>query len=89
MVKSKTIQDMIDYLPLMSQNGARILYKTLKTAVADAKANYSLAINKLQIKEIKIDKGSVMKRWRPVSRGRAHSYRRQTSILTIVLEETK
>ncbi len=89
MIKDKTPQELIEYLPLIPKKGARIVYKVLKTALADAEHNYGLAKDKLRLKEMRVDEGIVMKRWRPVSRGRAHTYKRRSSHLTIVLEEVK
>ena len=88
----KTIKDiplprLIEYLPLMPQKGAKMIYKTLKTALADASHNFNLPLKKLTLDHIKVDEGMVLKRWRAVSRGRAHGYKRRRSHLTIVLKE--
>ncbi len=89
MVRGRTPKDLLEYLPLIPKKGAKIFYKVLKTALADAEHNFSLTKDKLRFKEVRVDEGVVMKRWRPVSRGRAHTYKRRRSHLTIVLEEVK
>jgi len=67
------------------------LKKTILSAVANAKNNFNLDESSLAFQEINITKGIVFKRYRPVSRGRAHSIKRQTSNIKIVLsgEKTK
>ncbi len=86
-VKNMPLPKLIEYLPLMPQKGAKMVYKTLKTAIADASHNFNLPLEKLTLDQIKVDEGMVLKRWRAVSRGRAHGYKRRRSHLTIVLKE--
>ncbi|NOY14798.1 MAG: 50S ribosomal protein L22 [bacterium] len=87
MVKDMPISQLVDHLSLMPNKAARILYKTLKTALADASHNFDLSKDKLKLDHIRVDEGMVMKRWRAISRGRAHAYKKRTSHLTIVLKE--
>lgn len=86
-IKNMPLSHLIDYLPLMPQKGAKMIHKTLKTALADASHNFNLSLDKLALDQIKVDEGMVLKRWRAVSRGRAHGYKRRRSHLTIVLKE--
>ncbi len=89
MIKGRSIKELIEYLPLVSNKAAKFLHKSLKTVVADAGHNYNLALEKLRLKEIRVDEGVSLKRWRAVSRGRAHKYKKSRSHLTIVVEEVK
>ena len=80
--------EILDFVPNKS---AKPLKKTILSAVANAKNNFNLDESSLAFQEINITKGIVFKRYRPVSRGRAHSIKRQTSNIKIVLsgEKTK
>lgn len=62
------------------------LRKTLQSALANAKNNFSLGQEVLQIKKIGIDEGPTYKRYRAVSKGRAHSIAKRTSHITVILE---
>ena len=62
------------------------LRETIRSAVANAKNNFSLGEEVLRIKELKIEEGPTYKRFRAVSRGRAHSIKKRTSHIMVVLE---
>ena len=69
------------------QKSARIVGKVLQSAVANAEHNYGMDTDKLRIIAATADQGPVMKRFRPVSMGRAHPYRHRTSHVTVVVAE--
>lgn len=57
----------------------------LDSAVANAKHNFKLGSEGLIVKDIRVDQGYVLKRHRPVSRGRAHEIKKRTSHVKLVL----
>ena len=61
--------------------------KTLNSAVANAENNNNLDIDKLFVKEAYVGKSLRMKRFRPMSKGRAFQIIKPFSRLTLVLEE--
>ena len=61
--------------------------KTLNSAVANAENNNNLDIDKLFVKEAFVGKSLRMKRFRPMSKGRAFQIITPFSRLTLVLEE--
>jgi len=67
---------------------AGIVRAVLASAVANAKANHEIAADTLRVADVIVDEGIVMKRFQPVSRGRAHSILKRTSHVTVVVEET-
>ncbi len=81
----------LEILEFTPQKAATPLKKAIMSAVANAKNNFNLDENSLEFASINVGKGMVFKRFRPVSRGRAHSILRVTSNIRIVLEgqETK
>jgi len=60
--------------------------KLLDSAVANAKTQ-GAAVEKLVIKEIRVDDGPILKRFRPMSRGRAFPIEKRTSHISIILFE--
>lgn len=69
--------------------GAAILAKVLEQAKANAINNFSCREENLRIKTIEVGKGAFLKRWRPVSRGRAHPILKRTCHLRVIIEGDK
>lgn len=74
-------------LPHLKKRAAVIVMKTLKSAVSNALNNAKLKEDMLRIKEITVNEGPRLKRFRPGSRGRTRPYVKRASHLRIVLEE--
>ncbi|MDZ4816491.1 MAG: 50S ribosomal protein L22 [Verrucomicrobiota bacterium] len=69
------------------KKAARILYKTIKSAVANAENNHNIDARKLVIKESVVGAGTTIKRFRPRARGSASPIRKRTSHFKIVLTD--
>jgi len=63
------------------------LAKLLDSAVANAKNNFSMVEDNLYIKEIIVNEGATLKRFRPKAFGRAGTINKRTSHITLVLNE--
>lgn len=63
------------------------LAKLLKSAVANAENNHGMDGSKLYVSEVFVCPGPVIKRIRPVSRGRAHRILKRTSHITLAVSE--
>lgn len=61
------------------------LAELIDSAVANAKNNFKLDGKDLFVKEIRVDQGYTLKRFRPVSRGTAHGIKKRTSHVKIIL----
>lgn len=60
--------------------------KVLDSAIANAAHNYSHTdIDTLYVKEVYVDEGPTMKRFRPRAQGRAFRIRKRTSHITVVV----
>ncbi len=77
----------LQHLKLMNKSASLPLFLTLKSAIANAENNLKLDKSKLKIKTIEVTGGPFLKRFRAVSRGTAHQYKRRTSHIKIVLED--
>tara|TARA_B110000467_G_scaffold37713_1_gene34393 strand:- start:508 stop:852 length:345 start_codon:yes stop_codon:yes gene_type:complete len=91
-VKGLKVGDALNQLHFSPEKAAKIIEKTVKSAVANLiNANKELKINpdELGVKEAFVDGGPVMKRFRAASMGRASQLRRPTSHITIVVTDEK
>ena len=61
--------------------------KVLKSAVANAKQNPNIDESILYVKDIFVDQGPSLKRWRARAQGRAASIKKRMSHITIILDE--
>lgn len=86
LVKKKKAVDALVSLRFVNKKGAKIVRDVLKSAISNAKNNFKLTENNLMIKKIEVQKGPMLKRFQPVSRGRAHPILKRMSHLRIVLE---
>lgn len=75
-------------LNYINKSGSLPLKKVLASAIANAKMQ-NLSSDSLEIKEIQVLPASSMKRFRAVSRGTAHSYKKRMSHVRIILSEVK
>jgi large subunit ribosomal protein L22 len=85
-IRNKSVAQALNALTLIKKRGSGVLYKTLKSAIANAINNAKLKQDSLVIKRIEVDQGSFLKRQRASTRGRAHPYKKRSSHIKIVLE---
>lgn len=85
-IKKISPQGSLSILDHVPQKAAKPLKKLIASAIANAKNNNGIEAGDLVFKEVNITKGQVFKRFRAVSRGRAHSILRRTSNIKIILE---
>jgi len=74
-------------LRFMPKKAAKIIYKALASAVANAENNAGMKKEDLRISMITIDKGPSLKRFRPRSRGMASALLKRTSHITVVVSD--
>lgn len=89
LIKGATVEEAEKQLKFSPKRGASSLSKLLQSAVSNAKNNFQLDKENLYVKEIRVDKGSILKRYRPRARGRATMIRKRTSHISLVLDELK
>jgi large subunit ribosomal protein L22 len=88
-VRGKQVESAINKLHFTPKKAAKIIEKTLRSAVANAinREGSEVDADKLFIKEAFCDEGPTMRRFRPRAMGRATIIRKRTSHLTIVVAE--
>lgn len=83
MVRRKPVKEADAILKFVAKRGGVFLQKALASAVANAENNFKQDANTLIIEEIIVGKGPTLKRFMPVSRGRAHPILKRTSQVMI------
>jgi len=81
------VSEALAQLEFSPRHAAHDVAKVIKSAAANAEHNYNLAREDLVVKQLLVDEGPTMKRFRPVSRGMAHQYFHRTSHITAVVED--
>jgi len=87
LIKKKTVEEARTQLQFLTKKAAGPILKLLNSAVANAVNNFSLNPEKLRIKNITVDKGRVMMRYKPRAQGRVSPIRHRTSLVQLVLVE--
>jgi len=86
LVKGKDVSEAIAQLNFLAKRAGDPVKKLLLSAIANAK-NMGIEKENLMIKELRVDKGIVMKRMMPAAMGSAHRINKRTSHITILLTE--
>lgn len=85
-VKVLPLERAVDQLAVMDKKGSEVILKVLRQAMANATHNYGLSLTDLEINEIIVNQGPMYKRFRAVSRGRAHSIIKKTCHVKVILK---
>ena len=85
-IRGKKYDDAVAILKNMPNSGASYAIKVLESAGANAENNLGLNKSDLIVSEAFADGGPILKRFQPVSKGRAHSIKKRTSHITIILD---
>jgi large subunit ribosomal protein L22 len=84
-VKGQPVESGLNTLRFMPQKAAGMLEKVVRSAVANADQNAGLDVDGLVIKNILVDEGPMLKRFRPRARGRASRILKRTSHVTVIV----
>ena len=87
LIRGKTAQEGLNTLRYLPHRGARMVEKTLKSAIGNAEDRGARNAESLIIVEAKVDGGPMFKRIRPVSRGMAYGIQRKMSHIHVTLED--
>jgi len=87
-IKGKNVSEALSILKFMPLKAAGIISKTLQSAVANAEHNNELDVDNLYVKNIIVDQGPSMKRFRPRARGRASKILKRSSHITVVVDQS-
>ncbi|MGB9498766.1 MAG: 50S ribosomal protein L22 [Dissulfuribacterales bacterium] len=86
-IKGKPVEVGINSLKFMPQKAAAMLEKILRSAIANADQNEDMDIDSLVIKNIIVNEGPTLKRFRARARGRGSRILKRTSHITVIVAE--
>ena len=87
LVRGKKVSEAQSILLFTVNKSARPVMKLLNSAVASAKHEFNLDESNLFISAITVDEGAKLKRWHPMSRGRAYPIIKRSAHIAITLSE--
>ena len=85
LVRGKFADEALELLACYPNRGARFIEKVIHSAVKNAEDRRAANLDELEIVEIRIDGGPMMKRFRPKSRGSSSIYLKRMSHITVVV----
>lgn len=83
MVRKMSVAQADSVLKFTTKKASEIVRKALASAVANAENNFKQDKTTLFVEEIVVGKGPTLKRFNPVSRGRAHPILKRMSMITV------
>lgn len=87
LVRGKSVVDAIVILANTPKAASPIIDKVVKSAAANAINNHSMNEENLYIKEILVNEGPTLKRFRPRAKGSASPILKRTSHISVVVTE--
>ena len=92
LIKGLNVSDALNTLHFTQKSATVPIEKAIHSAVANLgniEEGQRLDLNNIYITQASVDQGPTLKRFRPMSMGRAGKIRKRTSHLTIVIEDSK
>ena len=86
LVRGKSVENALLELNFRAKRAAPVFAKLIQSAIANAKAQ-GIDVTTLLIKEIRVDKGAILKRNRPRAQGRAFPIHKHTSHIMLTLTD--
>ena len=87
MIRGRPVEQALGILEFTTKRAARLIAKTVKSAVANAENTQSVDVDKLYVARAWVDEGPTLKRFMPRAHGRATPILKRTSHVTIVVDE--
>jgi len=85
-IRGMSVNAALSQLAFMTKAARVPVEKLLRSALANAQNNFQKSADTLFIKEIQVNQGSALKRWRPRAFGRAAPLKKHSCHISIVLE---
>ncbi|MCR4398477.1 MAG: 50S ribosomal protein L22 [Firmicutes bacterium] len=89
LIRGKPVSEAFAILRFVPKRASAIIYKVLKSAVANAENNFDMDGDRLYVAQAVVDQGSIWKRYHPRQRGQAFPILKRTSHITVVVKERK
>jgi large subunit ribosomal protein L22 len=86
-IQGRSASEALELVRFIPRKSARLVAKTLKSAVANAENNNELSVESLIVKRAIVEQGPVLKRFKAAARGSAAPRRKKMSHIRIVLSD--
>ena len=86
-IRNLRVETARDALQFSVQKGAKLILKTLESAMVNAEYAHNADIDELRVAEVWINEGPTLKRIRARSRGRADHISKRTCHITVVVAD--
>jgi len=86
-IQGRPASEALELVRFIPRKSARLVAKTLKSAVANAENNNELSVETLIVKRAVVEQGPVLKRFKAAARGSAAPRRKKMSHIRIVLSD--
>lgn len=86
-IQGRPASEALELLRFVPRKSARLVHKTLKSAVANAENNNNLASDSLVIERAVVEQAPTYPRWRAGARGMVKPIRKKNCHIRIVLSE--
>ncbi len=88
-IKKRRPMEALHYLNYTPKRGARLFYKAVKSAMANARAKLKTGDDALRFKLLAVEQGPKLKRYRAGGRGAAKPIQRRSAHIKIILTSAK
>lgn len=86
-VRGKGVEEAINDLAVLEKRASQPIKKLIQSAAANAKNVSGKSADNFFIKDLRVDKGIIMKRFMPRAMGSASRINKRSSNIVVVLEE--
>ena len=86
LIRGRSVAEAMAILQVTPKAASEQVFKVLNSAAANAEHNGGLSVDDLYVAEAYADQGPTLKRYQPVSKGRAHHILKRTSHITVILD---
>jgi len=86
-IRGLPVEKALNLLKFSKQKAAKLIKKTLDSAIANAENNQGIDIDELYVSAIFIDVGATLKRMRPRAKGRGNRILKRTSHITVIVSD--
>ena len=87
LIQGKSASEALELLKIIPRKSARMIEKTLKSAIANATNNNKLAADALTVKEAVANEGPRLKRFQPKARGSAGPIIKRTCHIQVIVTD--
>ena len=84
-VRGKSLPEAVSILEFTNKRAAGIIGDVIRSAAANAEHNDDADVDELFVRDVRVDEGPTIKRYRARAMGRATMIRKRTSHISVVL----